>query len=137
MRRLRLFLALIWSAATLSAESPAPAVPAAAAPPMNEFSGTVVSIDSDAQLLRMALEGGYNVEFTFNKKTLVIDGHDPVQISALGYGDKVTARYVGRELYAHQIVRTARAPGSEEPPAAAVAPEPAIVSTVPVSTRTP
>jgi hypothetical protein len=72
---------------------------------LNEFTGTVISVDYDSRMLRMSLEGGYNVQFTFDSKTVILNGHDPMKISELSYGDKVTARYAGKDLHAHQIVR--------------------------------
>jgi len=90
--------------------NPPPANPSAV--PMNEFSGSVVSIDYSDHLLRIALDGGYNVEFRYDSKTMAMDGHDLMKIQDLTYGDKITARYVGKELYAQQVVRTSRADGS-------------------------
>jgi hypothetical protein len=115
---------------------------------MNEFQGTVVSVEADTHLLRMNVDGGYSVQFTYNSKTTILDGHDPIKPFDLTYGDKIIARYVGKELYAKEIVRTAPAPALTAVPTEPVTPaEPiaavststvqSVVSSVTLSTPTP
>jgi len=89
---------------------------------MNQINGTVFSVDSDAGVIRLSVDGGYSVEFAFNTQTTVRDGPNSLSPDDLQYGDRVAVRYVGRELVAKQIERLAKAPGA---PAAAPAPPPA------------
>jgi hypothetical protein len=118
--------------------------PAPAAVPMNSFTGTVVSVDPDARVLRMSLEGGYNVEFTYDSKTSVKDKGAAITPGALSYGDRVVARYIGRDLYARQIERLDKdgvaTPVAETPVAASatVAEATAVVSdSTPVASAGP
>jgi len=76
-----------------------------AEPSLNQFTGTISSIDTDAGVIRLSIDGGYNVELTFDSRTAVTDSGHAIQATDLSYGDKVTARYAGQELYAKQIAR--------------------------------
>jgi hypothetical protein len=109
-----IFSLLLFASPLASAETAAPS-----AGPMNQFSGTVAAVDDDAGLLRLAIDGGYNVELKFDYKTTVTDGNQSIKTSDLSYGDKVVARYVGKELYAKQILRNPSSAASGSAPAAA------------------
>jgi hypothetical protein len=79
-------------------------------PNYNEMVGSVVSIDADQRLLRLAVEGGYNVQFSYDHKTAVLNGGKPILPTELYFGDKVQVRYAGKELYAVEIERFEKVP---------------------------
>jgi hypothetical protein len=76
---------------------------------MNEMTGTVESVSSDPQVLRLTVDGGYNVEFTYDSQTTATNGGHDLVISDLNYGDKVVVRYIGRDLVAREVERISRA----------------------------
>jgi hypothetical protein len=112
-------------AATNSAPAATPpAVPADAPKPvakpvvprpvgLNEMKGKLLSISDDPKTFRLIVEGGYNVEFTYDPKTSVVNGGDPLKMEDLGYNDQVIVRYAGKELYAVEVERVSKAPRPE------------------------
>lgn len=108
---------------------PVPPVTAAPPPPashrltvaMNEMTGTVESVDTDPNVLRLTVDGGYNVEFTYDAQTVATNGGHDLSISDLNYGDKIVVRYVGRDLIAREVERISKAAPSDNP---APAPQP-------------
>jgi hypothetical protein len=98
--------------------SPAVAAPVTApAPPvapritgLNEIRGKLESKGDDPKTLRLTVDGGYNVEFTYDSKTSIINGGNPVSIDDLNYGDELIVRYSGMELNAVEIDRVSKAP---------------------------
>lgn len=144
MRRILLTIGACWGvAALLLADGAVPA-----APDYNEFQGSVVTVDSENHRLQMAVDGGYSVEFAYDSHTVVKEGSSALKPAELGYGDKITVRYQGKELLAKEILRTAQAPALRAVPIEAPTPvEPvteisassmtSIVSSVTVSTPTP
>jgi predicted small lipoprotein YifL len=92
------------------AEAPKPAAvkPRAATPGLNEMTGTVQSIGNDPRVLRLSVEGGYSVEFTFDKNTVLTNGGSPIKADELSYGDKILVRYAGKELNAIEIERLSK-----------------------------
>lgn len=71
--------------------------------PMNEMTGTLSSIDSEAQTIRLSIEGGFNPELPYTKDTAVwIEGRKAA-LSALQYGDRILVRYMGRDLTLKEI----------------------------------
>lgn len=75
---------------------------------LNQFVGTIQSVDADARVFRMIVEGGYNVELTYTTKTACIEGGKALSVESLDYNDKVVVRYAGRELAAVQIERLSK-----------------------------
>jgi hypothetical protein len=111
-----------------STASPAPAPEVKATPPpvgggakpavprpvgLNEMKGKLLSISNDPKSFRLIVEGGYNVEFTYDPKTSVVNGGDPIKLEALGYNDQLIVRYAGKDLYAVEIERVSKAPRPE------------------------
>ena len=94
------------------AETPKPAEPAKGAPAssFNEITGKILSIGTDPQVLRVTVAGGINVEFTYDAKTVMVNGGKPVSASDLAYGDEVVVHYSGKELYAVEVDRVSKAP---------------------------
>ncbi len=108
------------STSTVSAPttaSAAPADPAAPKPGLNQFIGTVETVDTDNKIVRLNVEGGYHVELAYNSKTATTNGGGPMTMDDLEYGDKVVVRYQGRDLMAVEIERLLKAPRAV-PPAA-------------------
>lgn len=95
-------------------EPPSPSaaqLPGVTAPPkhnpnLNEMSGKVLSIGLDPRVLRVTTEGGFNVEFTFDRQTTISSQGTVVAADQLSYGDSVVVRYAGKELNAVEIERT-------------------------------
>jgi len=116
-----------------AAQTPAavPAAAVAADPAMNEMSGSVLSVDSDSQAIRLTLDGGYSVEFSYDSQTLVRNGGHDITVKDLGYGDQVTIRYIGKDLVARKIERTHKASAAGLPPPVAPAAAPAPAPTPP------
>ncbi len=98
-------------------ETPRPAKTpktAAPAPPtrkvnLNEMTGKLESKSNDSKTLRLSVNGGYNVEFTYDKTTAIVNGGSPVAIDDLEYGDELIVRYAGKELQAVEIDRVKKA----------------------------
>lgn len=111
------FGAILLAQVPLWADPPAPQTPAAApaVPAMNEMSGAVLSVDTDAKVIRLTLDGGYNVEFSYDSQTLIRNGGHDITVNDLSYGDQVTVRYIGRDLIAREIDRTRKAPAPNLP----------------------
>jgi hypothetical protein len=90
------------------------AIEAAASRPanlaFNEMSGTLASVDADAKTLRLTVEGGYNPQFDYDAKTLVLAGDHRLAVTDLQTGDKITVRYLGKDLTAREIVKTGKSP---------------------------
>ncbi len=91
---------------------PPVSAPAISAPPpvatapritMNEMTGTLASIDIDARTLRLSVQGGFNPQFDFNKKTIVESHGRPLKMGDLETDDKIVVRYTGREMMAQEI----------------------------------
>jgi hypothetical protein len=74
------------------------------------MTGTIESVDADAGTVRVSVEGGFNVGFSFDRITKMVDNGKPIGPSDLNYGDKVIVRYAGQDLLAIQIERLAQAP---------------------------
>ena len=91
--------------------TPKPAVPRAVG--LNELKGNLLSISDDPKTFRLIVEGGYNVEFTYDPKTSVVNGGDPIKVEDLGYNDQLIVRYAGKELYAVEVERVSKAPRPE------------------------
>jgi hypothetical protein len=91
--------------------TPKPAVPHAVG--LNEMTGKLLSISDDPKTFRLIVEGGYNVEFTYDPKSSVVNGGDPIKMEDLGYDDQLIVRYAGKELYAVEVERVSKAPRPE------------------------
>lgn len=83
-------------------ETPATA-PARVRVPMNEMTGTLSSVDEYDLTLRIAVDGGINPEFSYDKQTVIIVRGKQAGTSDLTHGDKVTVRYIGKDLLAREI----------------------------------
>jgi hypothetical protein len=82
--------------------SSAPALPAS----LNEMTGSLQTIDAEGGLLRITSDDGFNVEFSFDIKTICLDtDKKALGFDDLEYGDRVRIRYLGRELHALEIDR--------------------------------
>ena len=119
------------SESTTTVTPPAVSTPAAAIPPptpvtppaatlpgmmpkpphsfLNEMTGTVLSVDSDERVVRITVDGGFNVDFQYVHDTVLTDHGAPIEADALNYGDKIIIRYAGKDLVARQIERTTSA----------------------------
>jgi hypothetical protein len=112
------------STATPAPAATPPAVPAATPKPtakpavprpvgLNEMKGKLLSISNDPKTFRLIVEGGFNVEFTYDPKSSVLNGGDPIKMEELGYNDQLVVHYAGKDLYAVEIERVSRAPRPE------------------------
>src|SRR5579864_8457294 len=90
--------------ATPPPAAPAPVVPTpkpvAPRPGLNEMRGKILSISYDPKTLRLLVDGGFNVEFTYDARTSVVNGGSPIKFDDLGYNDELIVRYSGKDLYA-------------------------------------
>ena len=100
----------------VTAPAPAPPVPprlqAPAAPAMNEMRGTVESADPDDRMVRLTVEGGVNVEFTYNSQTVFKGVGAPHTGADLNFGDHIVVRYAGKDMNASEIERLSSAPNT-------------------------
>jgi hypothetical protein len=87
-------------------EKQAPAVPPTPRIAMNEMSGTLTSIDSETGAIRLSVAGGFNVQFETDKATQFLSKGQKLPLTALATGEKITVRYVGREMTAREIEKT-------------------------------
>jgi hypothetical protein len=101
------------AAAALPGMNPAvkPATASAAKiPNVNEVTGKLQSRSSDPKSIRLTIDGGFNMEFTYDAKTALANGGNPIQVDDLSYGDELIVRYSGKELYAIEIDRVKKVP---------------------------
>src|ERR1043166_2336603 len=77
---------------------------------LNEMRGKLASKNYDPRTLRLAVEGGYNVEFTYDKQTTMVNGGSPITMDDLEYGDELIVRYAGKELNALETDRVTKRP---------------------------
>lgn len=114
MRRISLFILLLGAQTSLAKTEAPPKVAASTAavaaprPDLNAMTGKVMSLSSDPKVLRITVDGGYNVEFTYDAKTVVHNGGSAIQASDLSYDDRVVVRYAGKELNAVEIERVSK-----------------------------
>jgi hypothetical protein len=76
---------------------------------LNEMTGTILSVDGDGGVVRITVQGGFNVDFAYDNSTELTDNGKPIKPEDLGYGDKIVVRYAGKDLMARQIERTSQA----------------------------
>jgi len=76
----------------------------------NEMKGKFQSRGDEAKTFRMILDGGFNVEFSYDAKTVVTNGGGPILLNDLAYGDEIIVHYTGKELNAIDIERVSKAP---------------------------
>lgn len=81
----------------------------------NEMKGTIMSVDTDQRFVRLAVEGGYNIQFSYDPGTILLNGGNPIPDTELYFGDKVQIRYAGKELKALEIERYEKAPRTIAP----------------------
>jgi hypothetical protein len=115
--RYGVWLSFLWLAAPLRGETStapvtvsSPTESAALPSGMNQITGTVSSVDTDAKVLRLSVQGGISVEFPYHADTKIVDHGKPLSADALEYGDRVAVRYAGMALDARQIERIESAP---------------------------
>ena len=72
--------------------------------------GKVQSKNYDPKTIRVMVDGGYNVEFTYDAKTTIVNGGSTISLDDLEYNDEVIVRYSGKELNAIEIDRVSKAP---------------------------
>jgi len=77
---------------------------------LNEMKGKLQSKGNDPKTLRILVDGGFNVEFTYDKKTIMINGGSSITADDLSYGDELIIRYAGKELYAVEVNRVSKVP---------------------------
>ena len=99
------------AAATLPGVTPPKSVPRRQG--LNEMRGKLLSISYDPKALRLIVDGGYNVEFTFDQQTTIVNGGEHITVDDLGYNDVLVVRYAGKELNAIEIERVSKAPRPE------------------------
>jgi hypothetical protein len=89
-----------------------PTAPALRAPrqDLNEMKGIFQSKGDDPPTLRILVDGGFNVEFTYDRNTSLVNGGNPIHIEDLNYGDEIIVRYAGKDLNAIDIDRVSKAP---------------------------
>jgi hypothetical protein len=99
------------AAATMPGMKPtAAAKPYSPRPGLNQMQGKILSKSNDPQSLRILVDGGYNVEFTFDSATTIVNGGSPITMDDLNYDDVVIVRYSGKDLYAVELDRVSKAP---------------------------
>jgi hypothetical protein len=77
--------------------------------PLNEMKGKLQAKSDDPKTLRLMVDGGFNVEFTYDRNTTMVNGGHTVQMSDLNYGDELIVRYAGKDLNAVEIDRVNKA----------------------------
>jgi hypothetical protein len=77
---------------------------------LNEMTGKLLAMSTDPKVLRITVAGGFNVEFTYDAKTIMLNGGKPVSASDLSYGDELVVRYAGKELRAVEVDRVNKGP---------------------------
>lgn len=77
---------------------------------LNEMKGKLESKGNDPKTLRILVDGGFNAEFTYDKKTTMTNGGSSITADDLSYGDELVIRYAGKELYAVEVDRVSKAP---------------------------
>jgi hypothetical protein len=92
------------------AESPGPPAEAGRRKDLNEMKGILHQLGTDPNTFRITVNGGFNVEFAYDRNTVMLNGGKSVTPSDLSYGDAVVVRYSGKELYAVEVERVGRAP---------------------------
>ncbi len=80
---------------------------------LNEMRGKLLSKNYDPRTVRLSVAGGFNVEFTYDPKTVFLSEGKVISIEDLSYNDELVLRYIGKELYAFEIERVAKAPRPE------------------------
>jgi len=100
--------------------SPSPPVPASPTPSpstppphrsgLNEMRGKLQSREDDPKTLRVLVDGGFNVGFTYDSKTIVTAEGKVIAVDELEYNDELILRYSGKELYAIEVERVGKAP---------------------------
>jgi len=92
--------------------SPAAAVVASTATAhrsdLNEMQGKFQSKGDDPKSFRLMVDGGFNVQFTYDAKTAMINGGHPITIDDLNYGDMIVVHYAGKDLYAVDLDRVSK-----------------------------
>jgi hypothetical protein len=76
---------------------------------LNEMRGKLESKSNDPRTIRLTVDGGYNVEFSYDAQTTMINGGNPVTIDDFSYGDELIIRYSGKELKAVVVDRVSKA----------------------------
>ena len=56
------------------------------------------------------VDGGFNVEFSYDAHTLLRNGGSPVLMDDVNYGDELIVRYSGKEMNAIEIDRVSKVP---------------------------
>jgi hypothetical protein len=82
-------------------------------PNLNEMKGKLYSKSYDPKTLRLLVDGGFNVEFSYDVKTSVVSSGKTISLDDLEYNDELVIRYSGKDLYAVEIERTSKAPRPE------------------------
>jgi hypothetical protein len=77
---------------------------------LNEMRGKLESKSNDPKAIRITVDGGFNVEFSYDARTTMINGGSPITLSDLNYGDELIVRYAGKELKAVVVDRVSKAP---------------------------
>ena len=70
---------------------------------MNEMTGTLSSIDVDERTIRLSVAGGISPQLAYDETTAVIYRGRALKLSDLRPGDRVIARYIGKDLTAREI----------------------------------
>jgi len=96
------------AAAPVEIATPA-AQPKAVRTGLNEMKGKFQSKSYDPKSIRLIVDGGYNVEFSYDSQTKLVNGGSPIGLDDLEYNDEVIIRYSGKELYALEIDRVSKA----------------------------
>ena len=91
-------------------QPPAPVKKYTPKPGLNEMKGKLVSKSSDPATLRMLVDGGFNVEFTYDAKTIWVNGGNPITEDDLNFGDELIIRYAGKDLNVVEADRVSKAP---------------------------
>jgi hypothetical protein len=97
----------------VEASSASPALSAVKRVGLNEMKGKLVSKSYDPKAIRLIVSGSFNVEFTYDQKTVMINGGKSISIDDLSYNDEVVVRYAGKDLHALEIDRISKAPRPE------------------------
>ena len=77
---------------------------------LNEMRGKLESKSDDPKAIRITVDGGFNVEFSYDARTIMINGGSPITLDDLNYGDELIVRYSGKELTAVVVDRVSKAP---------------------------
>jgi hypothetical protein len=94
--------------AKASEAKPAVAEPATPRIKFNEMAGSITAIDPYEKTIRIYMEGGFSPQFPYDKQTVVLVNGQKLKVADLQTTDYVVVRYLGKDMTAREIEKTAK-----------------------------